>query len=243
MSRSSRQYKRLRSPVGRGGRNPLIFPVREPALEVRLNRNGSTLDVPRPVLELRLQQKPHASFVSRVRRRDPASFSQCHQGLPGRVRIAPKRRKLGPAAISMLLANKLAHTSLYYVVVGLHTCPFQTEKLKHAVLPRYRLCLHQPLRGAPDNRVILRSLSLRTIDLNGPQCSCGDLKLVCSHRWAMRCHSPSPFGSLLQSDESRKRVGCGVRRMILCCHSHQQLTHGARLSANADSLPRTLLPL
>src|SRR5215831_2884639 len=102
---------------------------------------------------------------------------------------------------------------------------------------------HQPLRGTPDDRVILRALRLRAIDPDGPQCNGGDLKVIRSHRWAMRCHSPSAFGPLLQSDESRKCVGCGVGRRILRCYSQQHLTHGARLSADADPLPRTLLPL
>src|SRR5580692_3282497 len=81
--------KSQRRPTGSGGGNPLIEPVREARIEVRLDGQGARSDVPGPVLLLGVQQVANGARIGGVGWGE-TSGRQGEQGFSGCVHSCPR---------------------------------------------------------------------------------------------------------------------------------------------------------
>src|SRR5262245_20352707 len=100
--RIRRERQRQRGPGGSGGRDKLILPIREAAVEVRLDPDRARFDMPRAVIGLGAQQEIYALAEDRIARRHPAGVVESKQGFTGGVSVRGQRGQLAPSAVDAL---------------------------------------------------------------------------------------------------------------------------------------------
>jgi hypothetical protein len=106
--RRGRQGERHCRPTCSGGGNPLIEAVGKAGIEVRLERHGTRLDVPRAILLLRVQQKFDRALISGI------GYGKI-RGLQGKQRSSRRvgatlhEVQIGPTPIGPLLGEQLLH--------------------------------------------------------------------------------------------------------------------------------------
>ena len=97
-----RQCQGNRRQARARGRDPLVHAVRESVIEIRLESRGARAHVPRPILQLRVQQVLNAPLVGRARK--PAGRNSAAPSSPGPVVYAPLsiEGNVGPPAVGAL---------------------------------------------------------------------------------------------------------------------------------------------
>jgi hypothetical protein len=98
--------KGLRGPSCCGGRNPLIVFERKSALEIRLESNRATPDVPGSVWILGAQEILNATAMRQVGGAQEPGLAQSMQGNPGGMRVAAEIWVACPSAIAPLLGEQ-----------------------------------------------------------------------------------------------------------------------------------------
>ena len=114
----------------------------EPTLHGGLKRKSAAVDMPGSIFQLRGEKEAPALLKRRMRDRDATSSVQRKDSFAGCIGIAPQRRQLGPATVTVLLCEQAFGS----FVKGIRRLagPRQAKQLKHAAFMAFRFGGSQP---------------------------------------------------------------------------------------------------